>query len=447
MMRNRKILRSASAAGLGLAAGRTPACWRSELTRQASQTGSLRRACDWVGPLAKVSARLLDKPLFGNCLAELVEAADAIDGDSARQTQPRRASKSLAAPTSTGKSNGPRRRQARTGGSAECSTEATGQDAVPPHRAPQVCAAEVTALPHRASRELLELCVEKQDLVNRRSPAAACDSSNAAKPRSHSFTQSKIEREDDAPLQRIAGRRKTEAISQLSKPYATRRDSFATVNGRNSNLVAYSASGPEEFAQRIARRAINKLRRLQPPPNGETQESGLLARQWSTTLDGTTAPAGLLKRIATGEQETVKAGERRQSPQAASQSPYAATRKPVKSPAIEERQTRSSPSDEQDQAPSPEPFDDLSSHARRNTADSRPGAERIAPPALAPSLPALSPLTPAPQPAASGVLPLASDLARQGAREEATPTEDLDALAARIKFILDEQARRHGIDV
>jgi hypothetical protein len=72
--------------------------------------------------------------------------------------------------------------------------------------------------------------------------------------------------------------------------------------------------------------------------------------------------------------------------------------------------------------------------------------ERIAPPSLAVSLPALSPSTPQ-QTAFTGALPLASETARQGAREEARPSEDLDALAAKIKFILDEQARRHGIDV
>lgn len=46
------------------------------------------------------------------------------------------------------------------------------------------------------------------------------------------------------------------------------------------------------------------------------------------------------------------------------------------------------------------------------------------------------------------VLPIALATAREGAREESRETaEDLDALAAKIKLILDEQARRHGIDV
>jgi hypothetical protein len=45
-------------------------------------------------------------------------------------------------------------------------------------------------------------------------------------------------------------------------------------------------------------------------------------------------------------------------------------------------------------------------------------------------------------------LPVAVTVTRQGARSEALADgEDLDALAEKIKLILDEQARRHGIDV
>jgi hypothetical protein len=45
--------------------------------------------------------------------------------------------------------------------------------------------------------------------------------------------------------------------------------------------------------------------------------------------------------------------------------------------------------------------------------------------------------------------PVATTTARQGARqEEATAADDNhDVLAAKIKRILDEEARRHGIDV
>jgi hypothetical protein len=61
-----------------------------------------------------------------------------------------------------------------------------------------------------------------------------------------------------------------------------------------------------------------------------------------------------------------------------------------------------------------------------------------------PSLPSLLP----PQGVGMRTLPVAATTARQAAREEAAlGTDDLDALADKIKLILDEQARRHGIDV
>ena len=63
---------------------------------------------------------------------------------------------------------------------------------------------------------------------------------------------------------------------------------------------------------------------------------------------------------------------------------------------------------------------------------------------MAPMLPPLIP----PQMVGMPLLPIAAVTARQGARAEAEEAEeDLDVLAAKIKLILDEQARRHGIDV
>lgn len=59
----------------------------------------------------------------------------------------------------------------------------------------------------------------------------------------------------------------------------------------------------------------------------------------------------------------------------------------------------------------------------------------------------LPPLVP-PQTSEANELAVAVAVARQGARSESlTEAEDLDALAEKIKLILDEQARRHGIDV
>jgi len=69
----------------------------------------------------------------------------------------------------------------------------------------------------------------------------------------------------------------------------------------------------------------------------------------------------------------------------------------------------------------------------------------FAPPSLTPSLP---PLLPAVSPG-SAFLPIAADEARRSARRGELNAEekDLSLLAAQMKRILDEEARRHGIDV
>ncbi len=68
---------------------------------------------------------------------------------------------------------------------------------------------------------------------------------------------------------------------------------------------------------------------------------------------------------------------------------------------------------------------------------------QILPPTLVSLLP---PLT-TPQGVSVPPLPVATATVRLGSRMEAPSEEDLDVLAARIKRILDDEARRHGIDV
>ncbi len=69
--------------------------------------------------------------------------------------------------------------------------------------------------------------------------------------------------------------------------------------------------------------------------------------------------------------------------------------------------------------------------------------EQSMPPVVASQLPPLVP----PQSIDMPPLPIAMATARVGARAEMMIEEDLDMLAAKIKRILDDEARRHGIDV
>jgi hypothetical protein len=70
---------------------------------------------------------------------------------------------------------------------------------------------------------------------------------------------------------------------------------------------------------------------------------------------------------------------------------------------------------------------------------------RVTAPVITPSLLPLFP----PQTPGELIAPAAASAARQGAKQDeaAARGEDLSMLAAQIKRILDEEARRHGIDV
>jgi hypothetical protein len=78
-------------------------------------------------------------------------------------------------------------------------------------------------------------------------------------------------------------------------------------------------------------------------------------------------------------------------------------------------------------------------------ADGSSAESNLAPATLSPSLP---PLLPAASPG-SPALPMAAATSRYGAwrGEVDAPEKDLNLLAAQMKRILDEEARRHGIDV
>ena len=69
----------------------------------------------------------------------------------------------------------------------------------------------------------------------------------------------------------------------------------------------------------------------------------------------------------------------------------------------------------------------------------------FAPPQLAPTLPPLHPV----QRNEASLIPAAAFTAERSARREAEETapDDLEELARKLRWILEEEARRHGIDV
>lgn len=487
-------------------AGRSPICWRRDLTREISKIGSLRLAGAWIEPLIRMSPALRDGPLFGRCIAELVEAVITKSADdAAHQARPRRRGTVQAAPARAAPANRPDRSRQRNRSTEDSVVERSYTDqarrlgAAKPHatpaqprnktdrlrprnqsgigdstgrsssdsyeadaehgQAPQTRAAEVTELPQRAGRELLESRANAQQQQVQRGSGETQAPAGASTPRSSLAAPPKTAGDAPAPTKRKADQRRAAAPlhTRQSQVSTKKRPVFNPISQRGGDLHSPGESPGETFAQRLVRRAGKTIRRLRPSIDGEPQASEWLGEQWSTTLAGTAIPGDWLRGLATGETGAMSARRSKGEPKHSSPGAPHHQTSTVQSPE-ENSVTRvnslaeySPSSGERPKTLAPkslgDSFEDLGDQ-REDSEDTanRGSLERIAPPSLAVSLPALSPLTPR-QTAVTGVLPLASETARQSAREEARSSEDLDALAAKIKFILDEQARRHGIDV
>jgi hypothetical protein len=199
----------------------------------------------------------------------------------------------------------------------------------------------------------------------------------------------------------------------------------------------------------LARRLIDRVRsklRLAALAAGAAlwRSSETLGTPWSTGLAGATASASLVHRLAGVEAfgpspvPTPRTGNESGSPVPPRRDRLSRETK-GKTPvcALAEGEWVRRRSERGESAPA------ARAEVGHRIADGGREEEPIAAPSFAEPLPPLAP----PETGATGVLALAKEAARRGAREEATAPEDLDALAAKIQLILDEQARRHGIDV
>ncbi len=438
-----EIWRAAAVGSRALANGRAPVCWREGLKRAAAQMGALRRSCAWLEPDAGQAPKLRSEPLLGRCLVELVGQSVQREA-SARETDlpwPAKSSKPPSCePLGAGAANGQSRRRRDVTCPSDCS-KANWRE--PPDRSDpcsQPDAARVAELPKQADGALLAQYVDERS-ARGGSPQVA----RAQAGRTDSARQAVETRRPN--IEAIRDRFKTSGRAALSAPQK-RRGSQLRVESESSLF--------ETLAQRLIERDRSDLRRASLATSfSEGRLSKHLGAPWSMDLAGPTASADLLHRLAGSDQlrpsinsspvASALNGDQsdwlspqardRQSREVAAQAGRAAAC-PGAAPELIQSQS------EPDESP-PAASDEVSYRATdgQRAVGRTPG--QIAPPSLAESLPPLAP----PQTTTTHALPLASETARRGARDEASAPEDLDALAAKIKLILDEQARRHGIDV
>lgn len=452
-----EIRRVVAAGSRALAIGRTPVCWREGLKQATARLGALRRSCAWLETGAGQAPKLRSEPLFGRRLAELVgQPAQRDETDRPRQA------KSFKPPPCEPPGAGAAHGQSERRRDVTCPPARPKADRREPPDRSDPCshpdAARVTGLPKRADGALLAQCADEHSARSDRTPGdrraapdrtehfrrdAYVDRARAGKQagkmdstwRTVEALRPNIVRDSfnttgraAAPQERPGGQLHVESESSLFETLAPKLIGRAQTDSRNGSLAS--------------RRADGRL-------------SDHLGAPWSTDLAGPTAPADLLHRLAGLDQlrpshDSAHVASSRNGAQSDRPSPLPGDREsrevaPQASRAAarpgESRESVHSQR-EPDESP-PAASDDVSRRATDGRRAVGRTPERIAPPSLAESLPPLAPL----QTATTRVLPLASETARRGALNEAAAPEDLDALAAKIKLILDEQARRHGIDV
>ena len=415
------IWRAATAGTRALASvtgGRAPGCWREGLRRATGRLGAVPRSCAWMEPLTRRAPKLCSASLLGGSLSELVGHTVSPDPPEAKPrgervavgaNAPSRGKGDRPCPVVTSELNG-RGSNARKNG---------------PSLVDAACAAR---LPKRANQTLVARCADEPRPARRALPSTqreVAPASNGAEA---------LRRDIEANLERPRAATRA-AYSDPAKPSAP----------RGGQLRVDSACSSEVFAQRLIDRVRCKLRRPALAAGAARwQSSDLIGAPWSTDLAGPTASASLVHRLAGVEPlgfspaPTPRTGNENDSPRPLGRDRLSRETKgktPV--PALADGEWVRPRSERGESAPA------ASAEVGHRIADGGREEEPIAAPSFAEPLPPLAP----PETGATGVLALAKEAARRGAREEATAPEDLDALAAKIQLILDEQARRHGIDV
>jgi hypothetical protein len=457
MNRGLDLFAYASRGASALSGGQSPTRWRHRESRRVESLAALQRAGGWLQHVIAVLPRLCEAPWWGPCLTSLC-ARGAAPPEPARKPLPPR-------PASFD-----RPEDATARGRKQAWTQTTRADLVRRSLGPPSSrrAAPRAAPPWRRPTEAL----------------------------THSRPQA-----DQALLSRLSGEPSFGVDGEVRNPYVIERGRRS--GGGPGPAIPPAATTQREWLEALAQRAGRAWRQNSPegaggPRLGSAPDRGRsampsLAAEWSRTLDGQMVSGEFLAECArlprSGDVHAPRSAGPAAGPAASGdQSPSASAVAPRWGDARQagasrawangvtdheavavnadeglDGETVASPVWRHPSArPALEPTTDpwpavgheplvippASTRSARSTgADDgewpEPGLATLSD--LAPSL---LPLVPPPGPGAA-VSAVAAATVRRGARiEEVSAREDdLGALAARIKRILDEEARRHGIDV
>lgn len=416
-----------------LSNGRSPVCWQRQLAQQVAQPKRLERACHWLDELAQQHVPSLQSgPLLGACLSELVKNAP-----------PVATPEEIARP-----------RAARPAPPASSQAKSVAQKVLLPSGSSKSNKPTTWPQSRRAHHDLLQKWAGTTAVLPK----------TVTRTRNHPFQPKGVNQRPPLP-----------AASQPALPHPNQVHALSEQLARRTRQrlalpeTAVSQQASATFHPRFSRPASHAT---QPPAK---KPETLLETQWRQLIAGQIAPHSLLERLhasATTPESTAARqpdGPDQQAPEPRSKhsaqpvAPNSAQQARQTSPASRESLTQGLPHTPTPALPSKrDPVRlpaSLTSQRETAAAEAPPHldesdngwqiAPRFAPPQMAKRLPRLRPLPP---PGTLASQPTAAATARESARREATNAaaeapEALHTLARQIKQILDEESRRHGIEV
>jgi hypothetical protein len=447
-----------------LRSGQAPGLWKRELCGLTDRIGRVLRSCAWIAELNQIHPLFLGQPLLGSALESITALGVANSEDTT--TPPSQRFRPVIHPQSSSAPNQqkPTERLAST-------SRANSDSLAPPRKVRKIPNATSEAA---GTAEVFERNEQVRQVLQL-SPGA-----------------------EGSVLRRCAG---AEVYFPSDKPDTEESASLASVLPvirPPSSAPAFQSLLPSRHWQDlIAYRAAKDLLRNWPATTpavlsrGSTIErqgwsrsvsdSPLLGEQWRTPFDGPTATAVMLaqlsRQVEVNDAGAVSKTKRPRPHPSTDNEPLTARSGSPGQAETAQHRTETHEANSQDRGsrhaefiPRPDLIDRL---PVQEAGDSQPSGERasristhvanrperpaslgadepsslpnIAPPALTQSLPPLLPSASL----GAAVMQVAGAVARDGARrdEVSAAENDLSQLAAQMKRILDEEARRHGIDV
>lgn len=425
-----------------LRGGKAPLYWKRELSNLTEGLGSMPRRCDWVGEIAETHPRLLSEPLLGTCLTAVTSTRVARSDSNDDAPENRLTSPSLTSNRGKEFESEPAALSQRKQIRSPAATNQKSEGARHFEMASQLPRRVPDSLLRHAAPDALHFA---ENLIG--STSSLPHGGASSPPVNSSQKMTRLEW-----LQVVADRAARRWTNDWIFP-STRKYSSPAVTVAWYNKSRAPEASPQSRASDTTASA--------PPATVETNFLPLLNDDWLLPIGGQQASPQLLTSLVkhprtergTPEQihrstETFNGINSEPRGLPSSPDPLTTGRRsfaegPEFSRPLEKMFDRQSP--------------DLAANSDRTLQSSPPEStinceerEQRASPDLAPIAltPALSPLLP-PSSAGSPVMPVAADTARRIAwRDEVEAHEtDLGVLAAQMKRILDEEARRHGIDV